>query len=645
MSYSADPAGAFRGAMAAAGIETPGPIVADGRLRRFHVEGDRRGTRNGWYVLHADELPAGAFGCWRRGLRETWHATPNGRGSPAERAQLLTRIEATRRDRDARDRELRERAARKAARLWNAARPADPAHPYLTSRGVKPHGIRQLGARLVIPVSAGGELRGLQFIDREGNKRYLTGTAKAGAYHPIGTAPAAVLAVAEGYATAATVHEATGWPVAVAFDCGNLLPAAQALRAKLPDDVRIVIAGDNDRATPGNPGATAAREAAAAVGGTVVLPRFADGEEGTDWNDVARTRGLEAVRLAIDPNGRRRWLYPDVLPLGIAGILASMGGAGKSRLIYQLGVSIAAGVPCIGIKPERVGGVLYLSAEDDEDELHRRGRRILAYYEAAGLHVDRGALAERLHVKSRVGLDNLLTRSGEDGEVHRTALVERIIALARLIPDLLAVAFDPVSRFRGGRANYEEDTTRFLETLEAIGQATGATVLAAAHVTKASIRDGGEVDQTAVRGSSALVDGARWCATLQRLRKAAAPEYGIDPDDARRYIRIEIPKSNYARPWPGMWLYLEAGGVLVPTVLEARTDAKAEARYADVLARVRSLLATEGPLSRRRVREYAGKAGILGAGDHTVRAVLERAVRDSELCEIDGALRLPEGAK
>lgn len=118
----------FRTAMSAAGLDTSAPLVPDGELHRVSVEGDRRGSRNGWYVLHTDGVPAGAFGSWRSGLHETWCARTEGM-STVERAQFGERIEAARKQRDAERQRARERAAEKAERLWRDARPADPAHP------------------------------------------------------------------------------------------------------------------------------------------------------------------------------------------------------------------------------------------------------------------------------------------------------------------------------------------------------------------------------------------------------------------------------------------------------------------------------------------------------------------------------------
>lgn len=335
---------------------------------------------------------------------------------------------------------------------------------------------------------------------------------------------------------------------------------------------------------------------------------------------------------------KRRMIIADFLPLGIVGLLVATGGVGKSMLLYLLALAHAAGSDFLGMPMNEVGSVLLLAAEDDEDELHRRGLRLVEHLEAGG-HVDRRLLSERLHVVSRVADDNLLTR-GTAGDVARTELVDRVIATAALIPDLKLIILDPVSRFRGGGANVEEDATAFVVALELIRAATGATVLAAVHQDKASLRGSGSLDQSAVRGSTALVDGVRWVAAMQRCTEEVAPKLGVRVDDASRYVRLDLVKSNYTAPWPGMWLERATGGALKPAQLSYRgragTATAADLQYDAVLGKLRELLRTEGPVTRSRIdNEFAGKAGLLGAGRDTVRAVISRAVVSGDLQESD----------
>jgi putative DNA primase/helicase len=168
---------------------------------------------------------------------------------------------------------------------------------------VQAHGLYQYGDALAIPMRESGELHTLQFIGADGAKRFLSGGRKQGCYFASGR-PNGVLCIAEGYATAASIFEATGYAVAVAFDCGNLEPVARALRAKLPE-LRLILCADDDETTVGNPGLTKARAAARAVGGLVAIPDFGqdrlDGAK--DFNDLALYRGAEAIGKAVKAAG------------------------------------------------------------------------------------------------------------------------------------------------------------------------------------------------------------------------------------------------------------------------------------------------------------------------------------------------------
>ena len=280
----------FRVALERAGIEPPARILDDGTLHRFSTNG-KAGDDSGWYVLHGDGIPAGAFGDWRSGTTHTFRADVGRELTREELEAHRQRLERINAERDAeREREHAVKAAR-AAEIWDSAELAPEAHPYLTRKGVQAHGLRVHHGALVVPMMAEGKLCSLQFIATDGDKRFLTGGRTRGCYHAIG-ARTPTLCIAEGYATGASIHEATGHAVAVAFSASNLRPVAEALRAKHPE-VQIIICGDNDASGTGQ---RAALEAAQAVGGAVAIPKG----EGMDWNDVHRAEGLEAVRAGVE---------------------------------------------------------------------------------------------------------------------------------------------------------------------------------------------------------------------------------------------------------------------------------------------------------------------------------------------------------
>lgn len=126
----------------------------------------------------------------------------------------------------------------------------------------------------MIPLYHAGQLLNLQRIGAEGAKRFLPGGRVKGCYSPLGSIdPQGTLYICEGWATGATIHESTGRPVACALNAGNLKPVALALRAKYPL-INLVIAGDDDRQTEGNPGRSAANAAALVSSALVTFPEW-----------------------------------------------------------------------------------------------------------------------------------------------------------------------------------------------------------------------------------------------------------------------------------------------------------------------------------------------------------------------------------
>jgi putative DNA primase/helicase len=277
----------FKAAMDAAGLSTKDPITPDGKLHRFHVEGDKPGSKNGFYVLYDDGVPAGCFGSWKTGDTIKWCAKPDRELTNAQRQQNRRRMIEAQKAREAEEAERRKTARDKAFLIWTSSPPAPDSHSYLTKKGVKNHGLRLHKGLLVIPMRDGdGNLHSLQFIDGDGNKRFLLGGRKKGCCFVIGS-PGERFCIAEGYGTASSIFEAAGLPVAVAFDAGNLLSVAQALRMKFPV-AEIILCADNDANTPGNPGLTKAREAATAIGAFLAVPPCAG-----DFNDLLTGRAAQ----------------------------------------------------------------------------------------------------------------------------------------------------------------------------------------------------------------------------------------------------------------------------------------------------------------------------------------------------------------
>ena len=268
--------------------------IADGTIRRFHVPGDKKGTLNGAYQLFNAGIASGWFGTWKGG--GIWHNWSSHKPADHLETELIRqRIEQAKRQREAEQHQRNEAAAEYANRLWRDARRATPDHPYLIAKGVRPHSLRQRGNALLVPLYLNGELVNLQRTYPDGHKRFLYGGIIKGAYSPLGVIVASEkLYLCEGWATGATLHEETGAAVACAMNAGNLLEAGRRLQRRHPDAV-LIVAGDDDRQTEGNPGKTAAIKAAATLGCGLVLPPFPDDAPLTlsDFNDLANWRAAQ----------------------------------------------------------------------------------------------------------------------------------------------------------------------------------------------------------------------------------------------------------------------------------------------------------------------------------------------------------------
>ena len=190
------------------------------------------------------------------------------------------------------ERDQQQRAAAiRAAGIWSCCTLASADHPYLVAKSISAHGARlDRHGNLVIPATDGETLTTLQFIAADGRKRFLTGGRIAGCWFGIPSRKSGPILLGEGFATMVTLHQETGAPAVVAFNANNLLPVAKVIRRMNPRE-EILICGDDDRCTPGNPGRSKARAAALAIGAKVLMPDFSGldlSSRPTDWNDWFR---------------------------------------------------------------------------------------------------------------------------------------------------------------------------------------------------------------------------------------------------------------------------------------------------------------------------------------------------------------------
>lgn len=483
-------------------------VIADGEIHRIpHASSSKGNAKDGWYLLHLDgKIPAGEFGCWKEpSFQVTWRAEIGREMTIAERIEFDSWLKEAKRKREAARIEAQQEAAEKAEQDVGSYSDASEDHPYLRKKQVKPHGIKiDRAGKLVIPIfSASGEVMSYQTIDADGEKRYLKGGKKEGGFFEI-RGNRNVVFVCEGFSTGASVFEATGYSVFVAFDAGSLAPVSKVVREMFPA-ARIVIAADNDQFTDGNPGVTKAHAAAKAVRGEVVYPTFLEAEiiqgKPTDFNDLQVLRGVDAVKEQIERvtkpiADKLAFEFSRVDSLGLTEIqwiiegyvesdsLAQIfgdPGCGKSFVAIDMACSIATGTDWHGHEVKQ-GSVFYIAGEGHNG----LARRFKAWELGKGVSL-KGAPIYKSH------------RAAQLYDATEAAIVaesiKKLAEEAGCMPSMIII--DTLARNMGGDENSTEDMNAFVQHLDVyLRQPYRCCVLVVHH--------SGAADKDRSRGSTAL---------------------------------------------------------------------------------------------------------------------------------------------
>lgn len=350
---------AFAEAMRTLDLEVDDMPPMDGKVHRVAVKGDRGKETSGAFKGYLDgKVPAGYFKNYRTGEHENWRSdVALDQADAATRAALSAQAAQVRAERHAERAAGHDAASKLAAAIFSQSERASPSNHYCRNKGMSNPGAE--GLRMV-PASYDGELSSrvqvaanladakerrknspdavillkgdllVPAYDTDGKlwsiqsinpnyKSFLRGARKHGLHTIAGAAGSVMettlksngslpIVICEGRSTGDSLARALGQPIVVAFDAGNLRVVAETMRQQFPDRP-IVIAGDNDHAKAhefgpngkprGNRGLIDGEQAAEAVGGVMVAPKFQPGEKGSDWNDLATNKGLRAMRTEL----------------------------------------------------------------------------------------------------------------------------------------------------------------------------------------------------------------------------------------------------------------------------------------------------------------------------------------------------------
>lgn len=541
---------------------------------------------------------------------------------------------------DARVAELRARQARFEADLaerrklateqmrlrWDAADPHYASHPYLTAKNIGPHGTRLDREHILVPLfDAGGALTSLQSIDPSGHKLFEAELPVAGSMFVIGgplASGAGPAIICEGFATGASLHEATGRPVVVTFNAGNLVKVAERLVPAFPA-VRWQVAGDDDKNKPTNVGRDAGLQAARILRCDAVFPMFPEGSDGTDFNDMAADYGAQAVRDLVlvgrVPDGAtppvaevagpplitavdafdfdptkipvRPWLVPGLLIRKATHVLVAPGGSGKSLFNLQQAIMLATGMQWGEWKPRSRYRSLVINAEDDIDEQRRRLAAALKV-----MNPPRHLLDGMVHLADDPHSLVVVRVDPRSRQMITTPMADAITAYVREHKiDVLIV--DPFAETFEGDENSNSEIKWAMKVWRDIARDTDCSVILVHHTVKYASGGAGNAD--IVRGGGAIVNSTRISATLMTMTEDEAKVLGIPEDERFRYVRHDDAKSNWilksgkARWFEKVSVTLDNGtGFAEPDQVGALVPWKPPSAYAGVsVTQIRQALA------------------------------------------------------
>lgn len=547
-------------------LQTDGSLVRVPVSATANTRPDKGGEKSGYYCYNQlDNQFVCIYGNWRTGIEDKFTSYNPNKMSAEQKRNLNAKLEdAQKRREEAKKKQQKEvsiYAKEKFDSLYEATE-----HKYLQDKNIKNYGLRVTTTNsLVVPVYSiikndNGKLvssiKSLQYIFPDGSKKFVGGGEVKGNIFLIGCVPENLphldsIVICEGYATGASIYEATGLPVAICFSANFCLTAS--LRMRSITNAKFILALDNDSSGIGEKNAN---QVASAVENCVLrLPSL------NDYNDLHIEKGLEAVKSELTEYafGIRnyairnfvgspppiKWLVDDLIPLGINSVLAGVGGIGKSFLGIDLAMKVANGGDWLGKPVLAKGDALIVSAEDSHAEVWRRiseidggGQRFNSLYDVF------------IYTVADSGKPLILLKEDEVTQ-KANELVEEL----KTLKNLKLVIFDPIQAFIGSSMpiSSSNEAGQLWSTFTAgVSAQLGVTCISMHHMSKNALNDSDNQSITEIRrnirGASSIIDGARQGLVLFNAGKEEAEkvcyEQGVDTD-IMRVVKASVVKSNF----------------------------------------------------------------------------------------------------
>ncbi len=527
------------------------------------VRPDKGTERSGWYFIYDNGNGNffAQYGNWRTGDTHKFSSVSFDEYDPQEqlkiRQEIEKRLEEERENRKIHQAEIAKQCQDKYETFED---PKD--HKYLEEKKIKAYGIRSFRDKLVIPLydtkDPGHKITSLQYIDPKGTKRFTSGGLVKGSVFNIGFNLQEIsnlkkIFICEGYATAASIYLATGLPVLCVFSANFALEALNNLRRST--NAEFILALDNDKTGVGQE--QTEKIIAAVHNCRSKIPE----QTGLDYNDIHCELGIEEVRRqllissfnlkqysirGLDNNPpKREWIVENIIESGKNGVLASIGGVGKSFSILGLAKSIAGGSGVFMGQPvSKKGNVLVISAEDTIDEVHRRlaildpeGQRFNSVYDVYVMSV------------SELGRPITLIKNDVANGLHITKQAYDLMDSMETIPNLEMVIFDPIQAFLGAETNSNEVGQLYSQYCQMIATKFNTGVLSVHHMSKQGLvsTDDSMTARMSIRGASSIIDSSRYCIAYflcdEDTAREVCMQQGI-PYNRLAVIRAAVVKAN-----------------------------------------------------------------------------------------------------
>ena len=338
------------------------------------------------------------------------------------------------------------------------------------------------------------------------------------------------------------------------------------------------------------------------------------------------------LKISSTPPLKREYNFSNQVTAGTLCTIGGSGGVSKTMLTMQMAVASAIGQDMAGIQVAEGSSLLFLGEEDEPE----RDRRLGAI--CATLKADINLVSKRVKCFGSAGMDIRLTNKNTSNP-QPTSLVEKVIQLSKEHAEksktpVRIIVFDHARLVLGGDPNDAQDVTQLTRVLTHIARETNASVFLLAHSPKNVIgKEGNEINAGDIAGSSAFVDNSRASFMMWTMRNKEAKDHHIPDHERQNYLRIENVKANYAKTGGGYWLkriylsdwetaILEKANIQSHSIFQSNSSTDLRIKIIDELRK------KPGGVTERKIRDMAGKDGVLKASESKVRIEIDKMLNE-----------------